>query len=119
MTLQEKLSIIQNQFGLQIKEIEPTVYKVINTNKEVNRDKLQWALKECVLLTSSRKGKEREPNGSCTTLSNIYYIVIDHNTSLAQRYENLKEYDDIMLVEYKHNPNTMYTIDTLYRVGVE
>ena len=45
-----RLGIISS-FGLQVEEIEPTVYKVLNPDLVVNSDKLQWALNECVLIT--------------------------------------------------------------------
>ena len=42
-----KLNILQS-FGINIKEVESNVYKVINTDKEINIDKLQWALEDCI-----------------------------------------------------------------------
>ena len=121
MTLQDKLTIIQNQFGLKIQEMEPSVYEVINSNKEINIDKLQWALEECILITSSKKGRERLSNGASTTLANVYYIIITHDIDLALKYErqSLVSHADTTLVDYKYCADDIETIDTLYKVGVE
>ncbi len=121
MTLQDKLNIIQNQFHLEIEEIEPTVYKVINTNQEVNIDKLQWALEECILITSTKRGRERLKNGVSTIISNVYYIIIAHDIDVALKYEkkSLKNHTDTTLIEYKYSENNTETIDTLYKVEVE
>lgn len=121
MTLQDKLNIIKNQFHLEIEELEPTVYKVLNITQEVNIDRLQWALEECILITSSKKGRERAKNGVSTIISNVYYILTIHDIDLACKYEalSLKEHEDTVLIEYQYSADTTNTIDTLYRVGVE
>lgn len=45
---------IFRKFGLQARKIEPVVYEILNTSKEVSIDELQWELEECVLITSDR-----------------------------------------------------------------
>ncbi len=116
MTIQEKLDIIQNQFGLQIQEIEPTVYKVINTNKEVNIDKLQWALEECILLTSDEIRTEKLPTGIHTKIMYIYCIITCYDTQLAWKYDDIftQKYKDVLFMDYKYNPQNYNHIDTLY-----
>ena len=46
-------------YGLEVQQVEPYVYKVLNTEKEISVDELQKDLECCVLLTSERKGKKR------------------------------------------------------------
>lgn len=121
MTLQDKLNIIQNQFHLEIEEIEPSVYKVISIDKEVNIDRLQWALKECVLITSTKRGREQLKNGVSTILANVYYIIIEYNIDKALNYEkqSLKIHADATLIDYRCSESNIETIDTLYKVGEE
>lgn len=46
------------EYGLEVQQAEPYVYKVLNTEKEISADELQKDLEYCVLLTSERKGKK-------------------------------------------------------------
>ena len=116
--MEDKLSII-NSFGLQLKEVEPCVYKVINTDKEVNIDKLQWALEECILITSLAKGTEKSDNGIHTHIANIYYILLDYyDKKTAYKYDDLATqlYRNTLYMPYKYNPKEEYSsITTIYR----
>ena len=89
MTLQDKINIIQNQFQLKIEELEPTVYKVLNPTQEVNIDKLQQALEECILITSDQIRTEKLDNGVYTSIMNVYAIITKYNKELAWKYDEL------------------------------
>ena len=54
---------IIRKYGLQVKQIEPAVYEVLNTNKEISIDELQWELEECVLITSDRIRSKKLDSG--------------------------------------------------------
>lgn len=119
MTLQDKLNIIQNQFHLEIEEIEPTVYKVINTDQEVNSSKLKWALEEVILIKSLRIRLEKV-NHTGMPINNIYYIILDYTR------DDLKDkYHKIARNKYKKAVIDLYStlleearpesIDTLYK----
>lgn len=116
MTLQDKLNIIQNQFHIDIEEIEPNVYKVINTEKEVNIDKLQWALGECILITSDQIRTEKLNNGVYTSIMNVYVIITEYNKELAWKYDEefAKEYGVTLISDYIYKPIKEARIDTLY-----
>lgn len=117
MTLQDKLIIIQNQFHLKVKEIEPLVYEVINTEQEVNVDKLKQTLEECILITSDQINIDDEHS----LIAHVYYIMVDYNRDdLKYKYHkqaNLK-YKDAVIDSYsKSKEESSYTsIYTIYRL---
>lgn len=114
--MKNKLQII-NSFGLQVEEIEPLVYKVKNTDLDVNVNKLQWALEECILITSLEKTKEKLETGIYTTIANVYYILLDYNNKeLAYNYDDIatKEFGSTLYEPYKYNPKDENYIDTIY-----
>lgn len=118
MTLQKKLDIIQNQFQLEIKEIEPLVYKVLNPTKEVNSSKLKWALEEVILIKSLRIRLEKV-DFTGMSINNIYYIILDYN-----RDDLKNKYHKIARNKYKKAVIDLYnslleesqpeSIDTIY-----
>lgn len=114
-----KLNILQS-FGINIKEVESNVYKVINTDKEINIDKLQWALEDCILITSLEKRTEKLNSGIHTMIANVYYIIIGtHNKEIAYKYDDIatEEYNVALYKAYKYKPNNKHNIDTIYKVG--
>lgn len=117
MTLQDKLTIIQNQFGLKIQEMEPSVYEVLNPDKEINIDKLKQTLEECILITSDQINIDDEHS----LIAHVYYIMVDYNRDdLKYKYHkqaNLK-YKDAVIDSYsKSKEESSYTsIDTIYRL---
>lgn len=89
MNIQEKLEIIQNQFGLQIEELEPLVYKVLNPDKEVNIDDLMIALEKVTLFYSTNY-KTIEECGIRSTIASVYCIILDYkNTGLNYEYKGM------------------------------
>ena len=107
-------------YGLEVQQVEPYVYKVLNTEKEISVDELQKDLECCVLLTSERKGKKRLSTGGCYTLAYIYYIVTDvHNIELGYKYDDIasKEFGKVIYDAYEYDPKGEYTIDTIYAKG--
>lgn len=119
MTLQDKLNIIQNEFHLNIKEVEPLVYKVLNTDQEVNSSKLKWTLEEVILIKSLRIRLEKV-NYTGMSINNIYYIILDYTR------DDLKDkYHKIARTEHKKAIIDLYnslleesqpeSIDTIYR----
>jgi len=119
MVLQDKLNIIKNQFHLEIEEIEPTVYKVLNTEQEVNIDKLQWELEECILITSDQIRTEKLNSGAYTSIMNVYVIITKYNKELAWKYDEEfgKKYGVTLISDYICKPDKETRIDTLYSLG--
>ena len=114
--MKDKLQII-NKFGLQVEEVEPTVYKVQNTDLEVNVNKLQWELEECILFTSERKRREKLENGLSTMIANVYYILLSYdNDELINKYDEIAcaERENTYLLSYKYRPERAHSIDTIY-----
>lgn len=116
MTLQDKLNIIRNQFHLEIEKIEPNVYRVINTDQEVNIDRLQWSLEECILITSDQIRTEKLDNGVHTSIMNVYAIITKYNKELAWKYDEefAKKYGVTLISDYIYKPTKEIRIDTLY-----
>lgn len=108
------------EYGLNVELVEPYVYKVLNTDKEISVDELQKDLEYCVLLTSERKGKKRLSTGGCYSLAHIYYIVLDVNdVELGYKYDDIasREFGKVVYDAYEYNPKGEYTIDTIYARG--
>lgn len=119
MSLQDKLDVIQNQFCLEIEEVEPTVYKVLNTDLEININKLQHSLEECILITSDQLRTEKY-NYGCTIIAYMYYIILDYNRNdLKYKYHSQAntEFQDAVIDSYsKLKEEASYSsIDTIYR----
>lgn len=117
--MKEKLDIIQNQFGLDVKRVEDSVYKVLNTDKEINIDKLQWALEECILITSPRIRYEKTGDIN-TKIANVYYICLDiSNKKSSYNYKDKakEEFGKVIYKYYKYNPVEEHFITTIYSKG--
>lgn len=83
--IKEKEEIIKS-FGIEIEKVEDSVYKVMNTNKELNVDKLKRELNECIFILSTNKHYEKNESGINNLVSSIYYIVTSYDTKLAYKY---------------------------------
>lgn len=116
LTLQDKLSIIKSQFNIEIKEIEPEVYEVLNINQEINIEKLQWALEECILITSDLIRTEKLDNGIHISIMRVYGIITKHNKELAWKYDDIfsKKYETTLIMDYICKPDKDNSIGTLY-----
>ena len=118
--MKEKLEIIKS-FGLQVEKLNDSlIYKVINTDKEINIDKLQWALEECILITSLEKGTEKLDTGIHTQIANVYYILLNYeDRDNAYKYDDLatQEYGETLYMPYKYNPGSDDSITTIYGDG--
>ena len=57
----EKINVekVFNDYGLEVQQVEPYVYKVLNTEKEISTEELQKDLTSCILLTSDRTGYKK------------------------------------------------------------
>lgn len=82
---------IFRKFGLQVREIEPVVYEILNTSKEVSIDELQWELEECVLITSDRIRSRKLESGIYTTIAYVYYIILDYDSDVCYEYDNIRK----------------------------
>lgn len=115
--MKDKLEILKS-FGLQLKEVESNVYKVINTMDIINVDKLQWELKECILITSLEIGTEKLDSGIYTMLAHVYYIILNYtDVEKAYVYDDLAttEFGDTLLKPYRFSSQDNFSIDTIYR----
>jgi hypothetical protein len=115
--MKNKLDIIKSH-GLEVKEIEPTVYKVLNTDKEINIEHLQWELKESILITSDIIRYDKETNGSHTIVANVYYVLTDYNNrELGYKYDDIAEaeFETELYMPFKLSTDPTKSIDTIFR----
>lgn len=111
---------ILKKYGLQVKEIEPEVYEVLNTNQEVSIDELQWELNACILITSNELRSKRLESGINTMIADVYYIVLDYdNDDLGYQYYYIakEKFNHVLYMPYKYDPAPHYSIDTIYAEG--
>ena len=107
-------------YGLEVQQVEPYVYKVLNTEKEISTEELQKDLTSCILLTSDRIGYKKLSTGGCYTLAYIYYIILGkNNEELGYKYDEIasKQFEEVIYDCYEFNPKWEYTIDTIYAKG--
>lgn len=96
--MKEKLAIIAS-FGLQVEEIEPCVYKVLNTDKEVNIDKLLMSLKKATIFYSENYRDIFEHN-YVSTIASVECIILDFkNPELNSKYCTI--FNNAYLRDYK------------------
>lgn len=111
---------ILNKYGLQVEEIEPTVYKVINTTDQMSIDEIQWELKESIAITSLVIGHKKLKSGIHSSIVYVYYILSDYdNDDLMLRYEETarKEFGRVLSLPYKEGTTAGDDIDTIYAGG--
>ena len=110
---------IFRRFGLQVKEIEPAVYEVLNTDKEISIDELQWELEECVLITSDRIRSRKLDSGIYTTIAYVYYVILDYDSDVCYEYDNIatERFGESLVMSYKYSPAAYHEIDTIYAKG--
>ena len=107
-------------YGLEVQQVEPYVYKVLNTEKEISVEELQDSLVSSILITSERTGRKRLSIGGYYTLAYIYYIILDKkNEELGYKYNGKanEEYGEAIYDSYEYDSKGEYTIDTIYAKG--
>lgn len=115
-TAEEAMEIFKKH-GLQAEQIEPQVFKVLNTDKEVDIDEIQEELESCILIISSDTNYRRLDGGVSDVVSKVYYIVTDKNMSdVGKKYKQLakNEYGSVLYEAYEYRPNYENAIDTIY-----
>ena len=107
---------IFEKYGLQTKEIDPTVYEIFNTQQEISIDEMQWDLEECVLITSDRIRSKKLDSGIYTTIANVYYVILDYDSDICYEYDDIatEKFGESLLMPYKYNPASYDEIDTIY-----
>jgi len=112
---------IFDKYGLQVEEIEPKVYKVLNIDKEISTNELQWDLQSCVLLTSDDIGYKKLPVGGVNSiLAHIYYVIMGYDRDdLGYKYDDIatEEFGESIYRAYKYRPEYADSIDTIYAEG--
>lgn len=103
-----------DKYGLTVEEVEPMVYKVVNSDKEVNVSRLQWDLKQCFLITPVRHKAKRMPDGYTEYYSRIYYVITECDWSLANKYEE-SLCGDVTSMRYDYTDYLEPYMGTLYR----
>ena len=112
MQIAVKLLFIMS-FGRKIAEIVQTVYKVLNTELEINADKLKHDLMDAALLRSQRIRWNRE-NGVNTAIAKIYYIIFE--PSKIDKYSRIaREGHADSTIDVCDFHEEVDSIDTLYR----
>ena len=107
-------------YGLEVQQVEPYVYKVLNTEKEISVEELQDSLVSSILITSDQTGYKKLNIGGYYTLAYIYYIILDKkNEELGYKYNGKanEEYGEAIYDSYEYDPKGEYTIDTIYAKG--
>lgn len=115
-TTEEAMEIFK-KYGLQAEQIEPQVFKVLNTDKEVDIDEIQEELESCILIISSDTNYRRLDGGVSDVVSKVYYIVTDkHMSNVGKKYKQLakNEYGSVLYEAYEYRPNHENAIDTIY-----
>ena len=105
------------KYGLRVEEVEPKVFKVLNTSLEVSIDELQWDLLECILITSLNIRRKKIENKISVAIANVYFIILDYkNGIVADKYDRLasEQYGETLYKPYKCNLNFVESIDTIY-----
>ena len=114
------LEIFQ-KYTLQAEEMEPVVYKILNTNDEISITELQWELVSCIVITSNRTKYKKLPNGGIHSIvAKVYYVITDFDRSdLGHKYNKLAtlQYGMSVYRNYKYRPELANSIDTIYAEG--
>ena len=108
------------EYGLEVQQVEPYVYKVLNTEKEISVEELQDSLVSSILITSDQTGYKKLNIGGYYTLAYIYYIILDKkNKELGHKYNNKanEEFGESIYDSYEYDSKGEYTIDTIYAKG--
>ena len=108
------------KYDLNVELVEPYVYKVLNTEKEISVEELQDSLTSCILLTSERTGRKKLSAGGYYTLAKIYYIVLNKkNKELGHKYDTIasQKFGRVVYDSYEYDSKGQYTIDTIYAKG--
>ena len=117
LTKEERENIL-TKFELQFEEVEPNVYKILNTNKVINITELQHKLRLCELMISPDEELRRMEDGYSNTFAKLYYAIIGTDErSIILKYCEIadKECGENILdcyEEKEHKPS----IDTLFYV---
>lgn len=114
------LDNVFKEYGLDVEQVEPYVYKVLNTEQVVSVEELQDSLASCILLTSERTGRKRLSAGGYYTLAKIYYIVLNKkNKELGHKYDTIasQKFGRVVYDSYENDSKGQYTIDTIYAKG--
>ncbi len=106
---------IFRKYNLNVEEVERNVYKVINTDQEINIQKIRGELQNCMIISSNKIRTERW-NGCGTSIVHVYYIILNDNDDTALKYADIAEgkYANIQIMKYNYNPKYKDTIDTIY-----
>lgn len=106
------------EYGLEVEEVESSGYKVLNIDKEISIDELQWDLKSCIIIASDKTGYKKLPFGGInSTLAHVYYIITDFDKyDLGYKYNKLatQQYGKSYYMDYKYRPELANRIDTIY-----
>ena len=118
-TIVKRAMQVFKEYGIEVEQIEPYVYRVLNTDKEMSMNEVQRDLISCILITSGTLRYERVHGGN-NSIGNIYYIVLGKkNAELAYKYEDIaiEQFSEAVIDSYEYNSKGEYTIDTIYAKG--
>lgn len=112
--MREQMLNTINKFGLIVKEIEPSVFKVTNTEKEIDIHRLKQELGLNVAIFRTSTLKLRRVGNRVESLECIYYI-LPKDDILISKYDRIvnNEYDKVVL-DYKTSTTGLPSIDTIY-----
>lgn len=116
----ENVNKVFQEYGLEVELVEPYVYKVLNTDKEISTEELQDSLVSSILITSDYTGYKKLNTGGYYTLAYIYYIIINKkNKELGHKYNTIasEEFGEALYNSYEYDPKGECTIDTIYAKG--
>lgn len=111
---------IFEKYGLEVEKIEPEAYRVINTEKIISVDELQWDLVSCILITSDKTGYKKLSTGINSRLAYVYYIIADYDKSdLGYKYDDIatRQFGESLYRPYKYRAGHCESIDTIYAAG--
>lgn len=105
---------IIKKFGLQAVEIEPQIFKIINTDKEVDIHKLKQQLGPDIAILRSSTLKQRKIGNTIEELEHIYYILPKQDKLIDKYKEIAKQEHSEVVVDYILKMDALPSIDTLY-----
>lgn len=108
------------KYGLEVEEIEPEVYRVLNTEKVISVDELQWELESCILITSDKTGYKKLNSGINSRLAYVYYVITDYDKDdLGCKYDDIAtgQFGESLYRSYQYRAGHNESIDTIYAEG--
>lgn len=112
--MREKMLNIIEKFNLITEEIEPSVFKVINTDKEIDIHRFKQELGTDIAFISSCTLKTHRIGDIIEELENIYYIMPKRDDIMYKYEDKAAAEQPEVTIDYMLPAIDLPSIDTLY-----